>query len=184
MTVNKNLQHHTLDLFTNATSASVRGGAGHSDGPPPPKPTSPHAIPVYRTDLVMEREFIGPTITGPDEIGRVFCEFLGRCPVEHFAVALLSVRMQIVGLTVVSVGTVSMAPVWIPAVFRPAILANVPRICVAHNHPSSMSTDPSKADIAITRKLVEAGKLLDIEVVDHVIVGGSRYASLAARGLI
>jgi DNA repair protein RadC len=69
----------------------------------------------------------------------------------------------------------------IAEVFREAVKLNTASILVAHNHPSGDPT-PSPEDVAVTRALVEAGKLLDIEVLDHVIIGRSGYSSLKARG--
>ncbi|MEE8390301.1 MAG: JAB domain-containing protein, partial [Anaerolineae bacterium] len=67
-------------------------------------------------------------------------------------------------------------------VFRDAVKRNCAAIIVAHNHPSGDPT-PSPEDVEVTRQLVEAGKLLDIEVLDHLIVGQQRFVSLRERGL-
>ena len=67
-------------------------------------------------------------------------------------------------------------------VFRDAIKANAAAIIVFHNHPSS-APDPSPEDVAVTRALVEAGKLLDVEVLDHLVIGRQRFVSLKERGL-
>jgi DNA repair protein RadC len=81
------------------------------------------------------------------------------------------------------VGNVNSAVVRAAEVFRPAIRDNAPSIIVAHNHPSGDPT-PSPEDIAITRELVAAGKLLGIELLDHIVIGnGSRYISLNEKRL-
>lgn len=134
--------------------------------------------------MVKDRDFYGPAVTTPSELGRLFAAYLGRCPVEHFAVCLLTTHLRPSGLLTVSVGTIDMAPVWMPSVFRPAVIQGSPAIAVAHCHPSSNLT-ASRADKDITRKIVQAGKLLDIKVVDHIIVGGpTSWASMAEQGLM
>jgi DNA repair protein RadC len=67
--------------------------------------------------------------------------------------------------------------------FREAVRENCPAIIVVHNHPSG-DPDPSPEDIATTEQIVKAGKILDIEVLDHVILGRQRYVSLKERGVI
>jgi len=67
-------------------------------------------------------------------------------------------------------------------VFRPAVQRMAPAIICAHNHPS-MDPTPSPDDISVTRAMVQAGKLLDIECLDHIVIGGSRFVSLKERGL-
>ncbi|MCX6071372.1 MAG: hypothetical protein NTU91_11025, partial [Chloroflexi bacterium] len=67
-------------------------------------------------------------------------------------------------------------------VFRPALHANAASVIIAHNHPSG-DVSPSPEDIAVTRAFVEAGRLLDIEVLDHLVIAANRYTSLKARGL-
>ena len=68
-------------------------------------------------------------------------------------------------------------------VFRPAVIEAVPSIIISHNHPSQDPT-PSPEDTAITRDIAEAGKLLGIELLDHVVIGGERFVSLKERGLM
>lgn len=81
------------------------------------------------------------------------------------------------------VGNVNSAVVRAAEVFRPAIRDNAPSIIVVHNHPSGDPT-PSPEDVAVTRELVSAGKLLGIELLDHVVIGsGSRYISLNEKRL-
>jgi DNA repair protein RadC len=65
-------------------------------------------------------------------------------------------------------------------IFRPAVVRNCPHVIVCHNHPSG-DPSPSPEDIAVTEQLIEAGKLLDIELLDHLVIGNPRYASLRER---
>jgi DNA repair protein RadC len=91
-------------------------------------------------------------------------------PQEHFIVLALNTKNVIVGHSVVSCGLVDRAPVAVRECFRPAILHNAAKVILAHNHPSGDVT-PSSADIRTTQTLREAGELIGIEVVDHIVVG-------------
>lgn len=101
---------------------------------------------------------------------------------EQLRVLLLNVRNHIVGQRVIYQGTVNSSAVRPAEIFRPAVIENAPSIVIAHNHPTGDPT-PSPEDVAVTRDLVQAGKLLDIEVLDHVVIGAGRFVSLKERGL-
>jgi DNA repair protein RadC len=79
-------------------------------------------------------------------------------------------------------GSVSASQVRVGEVFRQAIIEQASAIIIAHNHPSGDPT-PSPDDVAVTRAIVQAGKLLDIEVLDHIVVSQDRFISLKERGL-
>jgi DNA repair protein RadC len=79
-------------------------------------------------------------------------------------------------------GNVTAAQVRVAELFKEAIRSNVPALVVVHNHPSGDPT-PSADDVAVTTALVRAGRLLDIDVVDHIIIGAGRHASLRRLGL-
>lgn len=102
---------------------------------------------------------------------------------EHFVVLTLDGAHQVIAIRVVSMGLVNRTIVHPREVFGPAIKDNAVAIIVAHNHPSG-KTDPSPEDRDITRRLVSAGELLGIEVLDHLIVSKSAYCSFAERGLM
>ena len=102
---------------------------------------------------------------------------------EQLRVLLLDSKNQVVGQRVVYQGNVNASMVRAAEVFRPAVVENAPHIIIAHNHPSRDAT-PSPEDVAITKTLVEAGKLLDIELLDHVVIGGDRAVSLKDKGLM
>jgi DNA repair protein RadC len=101
---------------------------------------------------------------------------------EHLKAVLLNVRNQVLGVRTVYVGNTHTAVVRAGEVFREAIRAGCPQMIVAHNHPSG-DPSPSPDDVAMTRQLVEAGRLLDIEVVDHIVIARGGYVSLKERGL-
>lgn len=101
---------------------------------------------------------------------------------EHFIVFLLDARHQIVDRVNLYKGNVSTAMVRIGEVFKEAVRRNAAAIIIAHNHPSGDPT-PSPEDVALTREIAQAGRLLSIELLDHVVVGQGRYISMRERGL-
>lgn len=94
----------------------------------------------------------------------------------------LNTRNRVTGFIKLYSGSVNASQIRVAEVFRPAIISNDPAIIVFHNHPSGDPT-PSSDDVAITRNLAEAAKLLDIQILDHIIVGAGRYVSMKERGL-
>jgi DNA repair protein RadC len=106
---------------------------------------------------------------------------------EHFVILALSASNDAIGFKVVSTGATSASLVDPRNLFRDAIALGAASLILAHNHPSG-DPSPSREDITLTRKLVEAGRLLDITIHDHVILGsgpeGDRFVSFAERGLI
>jgi DNA repair protein RadC len=108
---------------------------------------------------------------------------MGLLDQEHLRVLLLNTRNQLLGSHNVYVGSVSTAQVRVSEVLREAIRSNAPCLIMVHNHPSG-DPSPSPDDIALTKQAIEAGRLLNIEVLDHVIIGDRRYTSLQALGYI
>ena len=102
---------------------------------------------------------------------------------ENLVALLLNTRNQVVARRTIYIGTVNSSAVRPAEVLRPAVRENAPAIIVVHNHPSGDPT-PSPEDVAVTRDLAAAGKLLGIELLDHLIIGnGGRFTSLKERGL-
>ena len=101
---------------------------------------------------------------------------------EHLRVLLLDTKHYVLGSPTVYIGSVNTTMIRVAEVFQEAIKANCAGIIVAHNHPSG-DPAPSPEDVAVTLQLVAAGKLLDIEVLDHLVIGRQRYVSLKERGL-
>ena len=102
---------------------------------------------------------------------------------EHFAVLLLNTKNHILGMPEVSVGSLSASIVHPREVFREAINYAAASMILLHNHPSG-DPSPSREDIAVTNRLVKAGKIMDIEVLDHIILGDHRFLSLKEKGLL
>lgn len=99
---------------------------------------------------------------------------------EQLRILLLNGKNRVMGNISRYRGTVNNSVLRVAEIFRPAITSNCPGIIVCHNHPSGDPT-PSKDDIDTTKQLVEAGRLLEIELVDHIIIGAGRFVSLKAK---
>ncbi|MCR4425058.1 MAG: JAB domain-containing protein [Firmicutes bacterium] len=133
--------------------------------------TTANKVPVYRVSLVRERSHQTLVcVTEPADVGRIAAEFLHDADREQFVVLLLNSRHRVIGLQVASMGSLNESIVHPREVFKAAILAGCGAIVVAHNHPSG-DTNPSSEDVAMTKRLGEAGRLLGIPLLDHVIVG-------------
>ena len=102
---------------------------------------------------------------------------------ERFVVFWLNSANVVTGFEVISEGTLNSSVVHPREVFRGAIVATCANIILAHNHPSG-NLEPSSEDIAITKKLVEAGKIIDIKVFDHIIFAENTYTSFIEKRII
>ena len=153
---------------------------------PSPNPTRPYTIPGFRIALVREpgvKLAERPQIRVAAEAAPLLAQYIGETDREVFAVALLTIRRRVLGLHTVSVGCLTSSLVHPREVFKPAILAGSAALLLAHNHPSG-DPEPSDEDIALTRRLMAAGHLLGIEVLDHLILGeAGRFVSLRERGV-
>jgi DNA repair protein RadC len=101
---------------------------------------------------------------------------------EELRVLLLDIRNRVLDTVTVYRGSINSSQVRVGELFRTAIRRNAASIIVIHNHPSGDPT-PSPDDVAVTRAMTQAGKLLDIEVLDHLVIGRGRFVSLKDRGL-
>lgn len=128
------------------------------------------------------------TITNPGKAAMIFETILKSENAvdrdkEHFWTVGLDTHNTIVYVELVSLGTLNASLVHPRETFRMAIMKGVASLFIAHNHPSG-SLEPSQDDQALTRRLREAGHLLGIEVLDHLIIGKSKYMSFKEKGLI
>ena len=124
-----------------------------------------------------------PAITGPADVQQLVGPELAPLVQEQLRVLLLNTKHRVVGQRVIYQGTVDAARIRAAEVFRPAIIAAAPCLIVVHNHPSGDPT-PSPADVAVTKELAAAAQLLDIELLDHIVIGGDRAVSLREQGLL
>ena len=124
-----------------------------------------------------------PSIGCPADVYSLLGPEMSPLAQEQLRVLLLNTKNVVVGQRVVYQGNISSAIIRPAEVLRPAVVEAARSIIVCHNHPSRDPT-PSPEDVAITRELAQAGKLLDIELLDHVVIGGRRYVSLKEKGLM
>jgi DNA repair protein RadC len=122
-----------------------------------------------------------PRIASPADAASLLLPRLRDLEQEELHVVLLDTRNRVLDIRAVYKGSLNTSMVRIAEIFRPAIEAPAAAIVVAHNHPS-MDASPSPEDVNVTRQIVQAGKLLDIDVLDHLIIGHT-YVSLKERGL-
>ncbi len=123
-----------------------------------------------------------PVIHSPGDAAQILMPVLAHREQEFLLVMLLDTRNRMLDIEEVYHGSLNSSMVRVGEVFKPALQRNAASVLVAHNHPSSDPT-PSPEDVTVTRAIVQAGKLLDINVVDHLICGLSRWVSLKEKGL-
>lgn len=125
-------------------------------------------------------------IHGPQDVADFLQGRLGYETREHFMVVVLDAKNHILAVSDVSIGSLSASVVHPREVFREALKYPVASIILVHNHPSG-SPSPSREDVAVTQRLVKAGKILDVPVLDHIIIGGAgshKWMSLKEKGFI
>jgi len=122
-------------------------------------------------------------ITSPKDVYELFSPIFKEQPVEIFVVIWLSSANKVIGYEIVTRGTLNSSVIDPRSAFRGSIVANAAAMILAHCHPSG-NTEPSSEDIAVTKKLVECGKLLEIPVYDHIIFAGDSFTSFVERRLM
>src|SRR6266699_1034513 len=148
--------------------------------------TKQTSVPIYKISLVRAGRVAcyEQQLRSSANASTILQTYLADVDREHFVVLLLNQKNRVIGVHTVSVGSLSASIVHPRETFKAAILANAAAIICGHNHPSG-DCQPSKEDRAITQRLKEAGALLGINLLDHVIVGGEgRYFSFADEGLL
>jgi len=121
-------------------------------------------------------------VRSPQDVANLLMAEMGLLDQEQLRVVLLNSKNQVMAVPEVYRGSVSTSLIRVSELFREAVRENCPAIIVVHNHPSGDPT-PSSEDVQVTEQMVAAGKLLDIEVLDHLIIGQQRYTSLKEQGL-
>ena len=123
-------------------------------------------------------------IGSPSDAAELGRRFLEECDREQLIVCCLDTKNQPISISVISIGSLNSSIVHPREVFKVAILSNAASIILFHNHPSSIA-DPSKEDVNITTRLKEAGKLIGIELIDHIVIGSEgNYCSLKEKGIL
>lgn len=133
----------------------------------------------FRLDDIDDR----PQVTSPEAAAEVLLPGLAGRDRERCVVALLDTKHRLIEVATVSVGSVDHTFMSPREVFRDALLANASAIVLGHNHPSG-DPEPSRDDELVTRRLTSAGEVVGVDVLDHLVVGGDRWVSLARRGLV
>ena len=121
-------------------------------------------------------------VRSPADVAQLLMAEMSHLEQEHFQVLYLDTRNRLLGSETVYVGSLNASHIRVGEIFRDAVKRNCAAVIVAHNHPSGDPT-PSPEDVEVTRQLVAAGNLLDIEVLDHLVIGQQRFVSLRERGL-
>ncbi len=171
-------QFPTLRALLCATTAELQAVPG----------IGPGRVALLKAALELGRRVLNecddrPQIRAPGDAANILMAEMGHLEQEELRVMLLDTRNRVVDMVTVYKGSVNTAMARTAEVLRPAIRANCPAIIVAHNHPSG-DPAPSPEDVAVTKEIIVAGALLDIEVLDHIVVGRQqRYVSLKERGL-
>ena len=124
-----------------------------------------------------------PAILTPADVYSLLGPEMAPLAQEQLRVLLLNIKGKVVGQRTIYQGNVNSSMIRPAEVLRPAVMEAVPSIIICHNHPSGDPT-PSSDDVSVTRQLKHAADLLDIDLIDHVIIGGERFVSLRDRNLM
>ena len=121
-------------------------------------------------------------IKSPDDVSILGRDYIRihEEPEEHLYMICMNTKNRVLGIFEISHGTVNSSIVGVREIFQKALLANSVSIILMHNHPSG-SPDPSREDIVVTKKVAEAGKILGVELLDHIVIG-DKYVSLKEKG--
>ena len=132
--------------------------------------------------LTLESPEERPSINSPADAAALVQYEMSALEQEHLRVMLLDRRNRVLETVEVYKGSVNSSQVRVGELFKEAVRKNASAVIVIHNHPSGDPT-PSPDDVAVTRAIVQAGKLLDVDVLDHLVIGQGKWASLKERGL-
>ena len=142
-------------------------------------------INIVSIKMVKESSFLYQTrtVSSPNDAYEMIREQLKDLDKEQFIIARLNTKNEPTNISVVAVGTLNKAIVHPREVFKTAILSNAANVIAFHNHPSG-DTEPSQQDIQLTNRLYEAGELLGIKLLDHLIIGDGTFTSLKEKGYL
>ena len=142
-----------------------------------------YRLPRYRVALVREgcSHSNMKHIHDPEDVHKIIAAEYADAVVETAMMLALGTKNKVIGVFTISTGSLNASIIHPRDIFQRAILVNAAAVILVHNHPSGDPT-PSPEDIALTKRLVEAGRVMDITVLDHVIVGEERFVSLKEQG--
>lgn len=141
------------------------------------------AFELAKRILHQQKWLFDKKITSPEDVAEIYIPLLKNETKEQFWVLCLNNSNKIIKQETISIGNLNSSVVHQREVFKVAIDNNAASLILMHNHPSG-NTEPSNEDIVITRKLVEASKIMDIPIFDHIIIAGNNYTSFVERRLI
>lgn len=167
---------NTRALRRLAASGDELYKAIRSDDPPPDVLALLDALTVLLTPTHREK------IRQPQDIAALLMLEMSYLDQEELRTVLLDTKSYLQGIVMVYKGSLNTSLIRVGEVFKAALRANSASIIIAHNHPST-DPEPSPEDILVTRQIVEAGRLLDVQCLDHLIIGQGRWVSLRERGI-
>ncbi len=126
---------------------------------------------------------ISPSVCSPQDVAVVLMDEMKNLQQENLKVLFLNIKNKLIAAETIFVGGLNTSVVHPRDIFRVALKKAAASIVVAHNHPSGDPT-PSNEDIQVTKRLIEAGEIMGVKVLDHLIIGGDRYISLKEKGLV
>ena len=168
-----------LDLLPRLTIEDLRT----IDGLGPAKAATVMAAVELAKRLSSRMRAGGASVSSPGDAAALVMENLRHKLREHFQVVLLDTKHKLMGIEEISIGSLNSSLIHPREVFRPAIQKACACVILIHNHPSGDPT-PSREDLDVTRRLCEAGRLVGIEVLDHVVIGDGKFVSFREKGLL
>jgi DNA repair protein RadC len=123
------------------------------------------------------------TIRSPEDVSKLMMEEMRHLTQEHFVCLFLNTKNHVIAQTTIFIGSLNSSIVHPREVFKEAIRRSSASLICLHNHPSG-DPSPSREDIEVTKRLIEAGKIIGIDVLDHIIIGDGKFYSLKEQGLI
>ena len=141
------------------------------------------SIDIMKVKMVKESELKYGSVSCASDAVDIFKMLMEDSAEEYFWMICLDCKGYVIGAHEVSHGSLSSAPVHPREIFKRALLNNANAVIVSHNHPSG-DPSPSLEDISLTTRLVQAGKVMGIAVLDHVIIGNNSYHSFAGSGML
>lgn len=133
--------------------------------------------------LVSTSPEVRPVIRCPGDVAHLIMEEMRYLDREHFRALCLNTKNQVLSIELISIGSLNSSLVHPRELFKTAIKKSAASLILVHNHPSGDPT-PSQDDINVTRRLIEVGKLIGIEVLDHVVIGEGSFISLKEKAMI
>lgn len=124
-----------------------------------------------------------PAIKSPENAAALVMEEMRHLDREHFWALLLNTKNQVLSREIVSIGTLNSSAIHPRELYKAAIRRSAAGVILVHNHPSGDPT-PSQQDIDVTKRLIEAGNIIGINVLDHLVIGDNKFVSFKARGLM